>query len=319
VWTNEAVIEESLAMKLAGRVGLKTTSKKLGNNILAHDHGKIYELEDGKDINSFNLAPSALGQYQNQINKWGAQADNIASSYNAMTGEQPTSGTPYSQTVLLNQVASKPFDYKREEWGIHLTRIFDNWVIPYLIKKLYKDHVLVSDFSDDELEIIDNSFANKNVNDIIKEQILSGKTVTSDQQQGMVAEFQKHIKGSGRKRYIEIPNGYFDDIECKVTVITTGEQKNKAVILSSLSNIMETVIKSYNPATGQFGVLQDPTLAKIFNQIVELSGTGLFPMSIGKGNKAPTPVTNSQVPQSTPAMPTGAGAPSPMSPALQTA
>ena len=312
VWTNDAVVNEYIAMTLAGRVGLKTTSKKIGNNILEHDHGKIYELEDGKDISSFNLAPSALGNYQNQINKWNSQADNITSSYNAVTGEQPPSGTPYSQTVLLNQVASRPFDYKREEWGIHLTKIFNNWVIPYLIKKLNKEHILISEFSDSELEMIDHAFANENANLILKQELLKGNIVSPMQHEAVIADYTKHIKGQGKRRFIEIPKDYFKDIESKVTVITTGEQKNKAVILQSLSGIMETVIKSFNPATGQFGVLQDPTLSKIFNQIVELSGTGISPVSIGKGNKAPTPTTSSQVPQSTPAVPTGQGAPQPV-------
>lgn len=314
VWTNDAVINESIAMALAGRVGLKTNSKKLGNNILSHDHGKIYELEDGKDINSFNLAPSSLGQYQNQINKWNTQADNVASSYNALTGEQPPSGTPYSQTVLLNQVASKPFDYKREEWGIHLTKLFDRWVIPYLIKKLYKKHILVSEFSEHELEMIDESFANYNSNkDIIKE-LINGNVVSPMQQQEMKEIYKKHIKKLGKKRFIEIPDGFFDGIEAKVTVLTTGEQKNKAVILSSLSNILETVIKSFNPTTGQFGVLEDENLSKIFNQILELSNSGISPISIGKGNKPVVPTTTSETPQSMPGTPTGAGAPSPMSP-----
>jgi len=315
VWTNDAVIQEYLAMTLAGRVGLKTTSKKLGNNILEHDHGKIYQLEDGKDINSFNLAPSALGQYQNQVNKWNDQANNVSSSYNALTGEQPTSGTPYSQTALLNQVASKPFDYKREEWGIHLTKIFDKWVIPYLVKKIKKEHILVTEFNDDELDKIDASFARKTSNDLIVEELLKGGVVSGEQQMEMEDSFQKHIKGTGKKRFIKIPDDYFDEIECKVTVLTTGEQKNKAVILSSLSNILETVIKSFNPQTGQFGVLEDPRLSRIFNEIVELSGTGISPVSIGKGNK-PAPTTTSQVPQSNPGVAAGAGAPSPMSPAL---
>jgi hypothetical protein len=317
VWTNDAVINEFIAMTLAGRVGIKTTSRKVSGNVLEHDHGKIYEMEDGKDMNSFNLAPSALGHYQTQIDKWNEQANNVASSYNAMTGEQPTSGTPYSQTVLLNQVASKPFDYKREEWGIHLTKVFTKWVIPYLITKLKKEHILVSDFSDDELEMIDRSFANKTANELLKEELLKGNVVSPMDQEVRKLAYLDHIKKNGKKRYIEIPEGYFDDIECKVTVLTTGEQKNKAVILSSLSNIMETVIKSFNPNTGTFGVLEDPTLSKIFKTIVELSGTGISPVSIGKGNKsfAPIPMTSSQTPQSTPAMPTGAGAPQ-ASPAL---
>ena len=315
VWTNDAVINEYIAMTLAGRVGLKTNSKKLGNNVLAHDHGKIYELGANEDINSFSLAPSALGQYQNQVNKWNAQADNIASSYNAMTGQQPTSGTPYSQTVLLNQVASKPFDQRREEWGIHITRVFEKWVIPYLIKKLKKSHILVSDYSDDELDMIDESFAIDNTNEDLFKMVISNKTPFQAEQDMIMEGYKNHIKKNGKKRYLEIPDDYFDGIVPKVTVLTTGEQKNKAVILSSLSNLLETVQKTYNPATGQFAVLQDPELAKIYRQIVELSNAGISPMSVGKGNR-PTPTTTSGTPQSTPAVPTGAGAPSPMSPAL---
>lgn len=315
VWTNDAVINESIAMALAGRVGIKTNSKKLGNNVLEHDHGKIYELGMNEDINSFNLSPSALGQYQAQIEKWKAQANDATSSYNATTGEQPPSGTPYSQTALLNSVATKPFDYKREEWGIHLTKIFNKWVIPYLIKKIRKEHILVSEFSDTELEKIDEAFSVGNSNEDMIQAVLDGKMPTPQDQEANTDAYKKHIKGKGKKRYIEVPKNYFDDIECKVTVLTTGEQKNKAVILQSLSQIMQTVLASFNPTTGEFGVLKDPTMSKIFNQILEMSGAGISPVSVGKG-ATPTRPTQavSQNPISSPSVP----APSISSPALST-
>ncbi len=303
VWTNDAVIEESLAMKIAGRVGVKTNSKKFGNNVLDHDHGKVYELGVNEDINAFNLSPAALGQYQNQIEKWKVQGDNVASSFNANTGEQPPSGTPYSQTALLNQVASKPFDYKREEWGIHLTKIFDNWVIPYLIRKIKKEHILVSEFTDAELDVIDESFATYNTNQDIKKEILAGNVVSPIQQQQLMDGYKAHIKKMGKKRFIEVPDDYFSDIECKVTVITTGEQKNKAVILQSLSELMKTVISSFNPTTGQFGALADPTLSKIFNQILEMTNSGISPVSLGKGAAPTKPPEPPAVPAPSPAVP----------------
>ena len=301
VWTNDAVINEAIAMSLAGRAGIITNSKKIGNNILEHDHGKVYEIEDNKTATAFNIVPSALGQYQNQIEKWRMQADNVTSSFNAITGEQPPSGTPYSQTALLNQVATKPFDYKREEWGIHLTTLFEDWVIPYLIKKIKKQHILVSEFSDDELELIDESFAVMNSNKEMVQQVLSSlesnqQPPTPGDQQVSIDSWKKHIKTQGKRRYIEIPDNYFDDIECKVTVVTTGEQKNKAVILQSLSEIMKTVISSFNPNTGEFGVLTDPALSKIFNQIVELSGAGLSPISLGKGTSPTKAVPQAPIP-----------------------
>lgn len=306
VWTNDAVINESIAMALAGRVGIKTNSKKLGNNVLEHDHGKIYELGLNEDMNAFSLAPSALGQYENIIQRWKMQADNVSSSYDAATGEQPPSGTPLGTTQLLNAVATKPFDYKREEWGIHLTKMFEKWIIPFLIKKLKKEHILVSDFSDQELELIDESFSAYQVNKDLIKSILAGNTPTPEEQETMTDDWKKHIKKTGKKRFLKIPDNYFDDIECKVTVITTGEQKNKAVILQSLSELIKTVIASFNPTTGQFGVLEDPTLSKIFNQILEMSGAGISPISLGKGTHptkaAPQPTAPTPSPIQSPAL-----------------
>lgn len=301
VWTNDAVINESIAMALAGRVGVKTNSKKLGNNILEHDHGKIYEIEDGKDINSFQLAPAALGQYSNIIERWKRQADNVANSYDAATGEQPPSGTPLGTTQLLNAVATKPFDYKREEWGIHLTMIFDKWVLPYLMKKIQNEHILVSEFDDTELEMIDASFSAFNNNeDMINATIeaLQNDQPLPTQQDSLdnQAMWKEHIKKSGKKRYIEVPKDYFKGVAAKLTVNVTGEQKNKSAILQSLSSIMASVVQSFNPQTGSFGVLEDPTLSKIFNQMLEMAGAGVSPVSIGKSQAkvgsavAPAPV-----------------------------
>lgn len=313
VWTNDAVINESIAMTLAGRVGIKTNSKKLGNNVLEHDHGKIYELGMNEDINAFNLAPAALGQYQNQIEKWRAQADNVTSSFNAVTGEQPPSGTPYSQTALLNQVATKPFDYKREEWGIHLTELFEKWVIPYLIKKLKKEHVLVSEFSDTELDAIDESFAAFNSNkDIIKE-VLKGNVVSPMQQQDLMDNYKKHVKKAGKKRFLEIPEDYFKDIESKVTVITTGEQKNKGVILASISELIKTAVASMNPATGELAVRTDPLISKLYAEAVELAGSGVSPVSLGLGKSSGAPTM--QTPQA-PTSPVAPPAANPVSPVM---
>ena len=290
IWTNDSVQNERDAMELAGKVGIKTTSKKIAGSILEHDNGRIYELEQNETLDSVNFAPSALGEFQNQIDRWNAQANYATSSFDANNGEQPPSGTPYSTTALLNQVASKPFDYRREEAGIFLSELFEDWIIPFLIKKLKKEHVLVSDYSDEELKIIDESFATFEVNKKVKELILSGKIVTQDDYDQAVQGFKDLL--SGTKRFLEIPDGYFDDIESKVSVITTNEQRDKATTLTSLSEIMKTAIASFNPTTGKFGVLEDPVLSKIFQQIVELSGA-VSPVGLGLTKE----VSDSQKPQ----------------------
>lgn len=285
VWTNDAVKNEKGAMDLAGKVVGKTTSKKLGGNILEVDNGKIFELEEGKELELLNLTPSAIGKFENQIRMWKEQADGATSSYDANTGEQPPSGTPYSQTALLNQIASKPFDYRREEAGIFLTRLFDKWIIPYLIKRLKKKHILATDFDEDELAMIDQDFTTHRANQRVKEALLEGKFLTPDEYQA-VLESEKLL---GTKRYLDMPDDYFDDIEPKISVNPTGELKNKQAILQSLSTLMGDVMKSFNPNTGRFAVFDDPRLAKIFSTIVELSGAGISPASLGIGKQLNAP------------------------------
>lgn len=281
IWTNDAIINEKNAMDLAGKVVLKTDSKKVGANILEIDNGRIFELEQGKQLDVLNLQPSALGEFNNQIDRWMKQADNSTSSYDATTGKQPPADTPYSQTALLNQVGSKPFDFRREEAGIFITRIFEKWVLPFLIKNLYKKHLLVSDFTDDELNVIDNTFATFKANQEILPKIESGEIITLKQYQDAISFHKNSLKG--KKRFLEIPKGFFNDVIPKVTVITTGEQKNKSAILQSLSTIMADVTKSYNPQTGKFALLQDPVMSRIFGTILELSGSGISPISLGIG------------------------------------
>lgn len=284
VWTNDSVKNEKAAMDLGGRVIAVTNSKKIGNNILEVDNGRIFEIEDGKEFNVLNLVPAAIGQFQNQINKWKEQVDGATSAYDANTGETPPSGTPYSQTALLNQIASKPFDYRREEAGIFITKLFYKWIIPYLIKNIKKKHILVSDFDEDELAMIDKDFQTWRANTRMVKEVSKRKYPSQEEYQAYI-DIEKLL---GTKRYLECPDNYFDDIKAKITINTTGELKNKQAILTSLSTILHDIVGSYNPQTGTFGVLDDPRLAKIFSTIVELSGAGISPASlIGKSTQAP--------------------------------
>jgi hypothetical protein len=305
VWTNHAIINESNAMDLAGRVVMKTNSKSVGQNIFEVDNGKIFELDAGEDLNSVNLIPSALGEFQVQINRWKDQVDNATTSYDAITGERPPSGTPYSQTALLNQVASKPFDFRREEMGIFLTKLLEKRVLPYLKKRLYSKHLLVSDFSEDELSVIDQAFIghnNKAFIDKILNEPFDAPVPTQEQYNTGLNKLISKVKGQGSRRYVEIPKGFFDGIEGKLTILTTNEQKDKATILQSLSALLQTVAGSYDPNTRQFAILSDPKLSKIFSHILEMSNiTGLSPASLGLGQE----IKGMSAPQQAPMMNAG--------------
>jgi hypothetical protein len=282
VWTNDATIAEKNAMELAGKVILKTNSKKVGSNILTDaDNGRIFELEDGKDITPINLMSTALPKYAELIQRWDNQFERVSSTFNAITGEQMPSGTPYRQTAILNQEAGSLFDQRREEAGIFISELYMDWVLPYLIKKLNKEHILTAEWSNEELQIIDDGFKNYRKGRKLVEAVLSDKEVSQETLDMEGGAYDNEVKNLKNVRSIPIPKDYFKDFECSVSVIITNEMRNKSAILESLSNILAQV--GSNPA-----MLQDPILSKVFGAIVEISGVPISPTSfIPKASQQP--------------------------------
>lgn len=291
VWINDSVISMKNAMELAGKVVLSTDSQKVqGNAITGVDNGHIFQLEQGRSITSLNLSPSKYPEFANLIELWNQQYNNSVSVHDANTGEAPTAGTPYSQTALLNQVANSPFEYQREVWGIFLNEILNDWIFPYLRKKILKEHILVSDYTTEELEVIDETIKTIEGNKVFIEKVLNEEDPNAEDQDIVNGIVDKRLKMFGNKREINVPEGFLD-IKGKITANITGELKNKQAVLQSLSQIGKDISATFNPQTGQFGAMQDPFLRKLYGSIIELAGTPIsaFDLKLSSGgSQAPT-------------------------------
>lgn len=288
VWINDQYIQMKNALDLSGKVFTKGSVKGLGNAIVGVDNGHHFELKANETMEAFQLSTNAMPQFENLITQFSNEYNRISSTYDANTGEQPPSGTPLGQTQILNQVANSPFQYQQEVWGIWLNEILNDWILPELKKRIMKDHTLVSDFSDDELDLIDQDIVNQHTNNTMVEKILSGGIV-EEGEQAMVAQQAKEglVKKYKGKREIKIPKGYLD-IEGKITANITGELKNKGAMLQSLDSVFKTVVSSFNPQTGTYAALEDPVLKKVFGQIVEMSGIPFSSVQLSTSGGQPT-------------------------------
>ena len=296
-WTNDAVIKEKEAMELGSKVIFKSTDPSIQNNILSEvENGQIIKIAPNTDLAIANTITNNLPEFRQLIQSWDSQLEKTTSTFNAVTGETMPSGTAYRTTAILNQEATSMFDYRREEMGIFLVEIFTDWIIPYLLKKFNKAHILAAEFTPEELKAIDDSFSNYNATMKMKESILSGKPVYAEDYAQLVQETKDLLMKSKDKRFLDIPKGQYKNWKPKVTILTTGEQKNKAVILESLNNVLMTAAKAPQ-------VLTDPTLSKVFAKILEVSGLGISPISLGMGANMNASAQPQQPPQEVPVAP----------------
>lgn len=268
--TNDMVLKQRDILELATKTIIATDSDTVENNALTDMQvGDFLKMEKGDQANVLNLMPSSFPQLEGIKQAWDEQYSRVSSSFEAVTGETMPSGTPFRSIAIQNQEAQSTFNYRREEMGIFLNEIFTDWIIPSISKKLNKKHLLTADFEDDELALIDNAFTIYTAKQFVIDQLLNGKVVTQEEFRDMV-EAQKQLLTSSlkKKRYIDIPDGFFKDVELKLDIITTGEQVNKTVMFETISNMIAVIAS--NPA-----VLQDPVLKKLLVKAIELSGIGI--------------------------------------------
>ena len=276
VWTNDTVLKQFRAMEFTTKVIGQTASKKLkGRNLLNEvDDGTILEHEDNKPITALTLLPAGgLGQYSALIAQWFTQFERATSAYSAQRGESPTSRTAAKTQIAVLQQSGSVMTGIREEFGIFLTEIFTDWLLPYLTKRLNAQHILAHDFTLVELQEIDKNFATHKANQIAKERMLSNKVVRAEDYSKLQQEATQQIQLTKSSRFLDMPKDYYKKVKAKVTFNITGEQQDKRAVSEVLTNIMKVYVS--NPQ-----LIMDPVLTQIFMKIIEVSGSGISPTSI---------------------------------------
>lgn len=107
----------------------------------------LTDLNNGDIIKAKELAsvPVEMRGFTELANEWNRiiqLANEIANSSEIVQGESLPAGTPFRLGGLLNQNANKVFDFLREKLAIPFSEIFEEWIIPDLIKNLQSQDVL---------------------------------------------------------------------------------------------------------------------------------------------------------------------------------
>ena len=69
-------------------------------------------------------------------------ADQLANSYEVVTGESSPSGTPFRLAAQQNLNANKLFDFIREKLSIAFQEVIEEWILPTLLKDLKTKEIL---------------------------------------------------------------------------------------------------------------------------------------------------------------------------------
>lgn len=255
IMKNEQVNLMMLGLRLSNLILLQCQDETIARNIMQDViNGDILKAKSAiSRIDTRNYGSADSNIISQEIDRL---ANFLANTPEVTTGDNLPSGTPFSLGALMDRNVNKLFDFIRENMGLFLEEVFEDWIIPDLEKDLNKKHIL--EFTDkDEMEWIAKRFQSAKLLSKIGQFILARGRKPTNGEVLMATEVLK-IRMEGKEElFLDIPDDFYD-FEKSVVVDFTGESENKSVTLQSMASIMEMV-------NGNPGLLESPAMKKIMD------------------------------------------------------
>ena len=277
-------------LDLASKMVLQTADDNfLGKNVLNNlETGDILFHAENKPLTQVNNQSHDTPAISNYLEMWKRLAREIASTPEAVTGETMPSGTPYSQTALLNQEIHNLFGLMTENKGLAIEEMMREFVIPFWKRrKLNNSDEVAVLLEGEELENLDELDLPIKLEQELKNRILGGQELGTIEE--MTAGIKEQQKKFGNTRFLKVKKTwkqYLADLEDSVEVEVTGENSDKQATLTTLNTLLQTV-------AGNPQILVDPNGKMLFNAILAESGV-VSPVQLkGVAQQAP-PVAQAQ-------------------------
>lgn len=229
---NEIGNQIAKGLKWSSKVLFKSKDRLIVQNVMTDlDNGDIIRTED---IQQVEVRMQGLDQLIADWNRIMELADKLCNSYEITTGETMPAGTPFRLAKTLDINANKLFDFIREKLGLTIEDVFQDWILPDLIKEIKKDDVLRltgdSRYLQRYYEMVINSWYRKNL-------------IFLPPHNQEIAEMMKQQKMEELKKrpqaIVKLKKGMFNDIKARCRVVITGENVGLVAELDTLNSFIQ--------------------------------------------------------------------------------
>ncbi len=263
-------------------------NKIAGRNVFKSiEQGQIIQADD---LNILNVAERNLAAYAQEWNNLLMLADREAQSFEVATGESLPSGTTLGGMQLQTAAVGEYFGFKREKFGLFLKDVFNDWVVPELVKRITTEHNLEMEGSPEYMDLYMEAVVKGWIyRNYLKMMALAGRTVTP-QELDQLVQLKKLELAKKPKLMVKVLRDFFKGIEVNMDVIITGETINKQNRINNGFQLLQLVT---NPA-----VMQDPTSRGIVEEISDSLGFKLAKSPPQMEQQAPPQQQQMPAPQS---------------------
>jgi hypothetical protein len=215
------------------------------------------------EITEVKVTTGDLAFFTQQHQKWMQNRDEMTFSYEVMRGERLPAGTPLGSARLAASMAGGHFDHIRENIALDIKEFLYEVIIPNFQKEQKKEHTLR--IVGQDLDTLNELLVNERATRSLALFVARRQKLPSNLQYKALKAVAKAMIGMQKERLVSIPKDFYKDLECKIDIIITGEQKDTAVYSQTLFAALQAV--TVDPT-----LLSDPTKKKFFFKWLEAGG-----------------------------------------------
>ncbi len=274
----EELIDDQTVTNMAEGYKLKALKSGSKNVLFTEDssyanRNKIKDLEDnevtvvekGTQIGRVPTVSPAIPIFTELLAELENHARSLGGTLDPFPDGNATSGVPLG--VIERIVTERRAPHKREQgkFAKWLEEIHRDWIIPGMMKEVFKGKEWFSTLSYEELDWLIERVACNQASKQITDAVLNGDIPPSYE------ELKQQIKDgylkNGNRQLLKILKEEFKGVEVNIKINIAGKQKDIQFMSTALTNIAQTIAK--NPA-----FRQDPLLNQMVMQLAEYAGLG---------------------------------------------
>lgn len=248
----------------------QTRDPNINRNLMSDvRNGEILTVDS--EVTQVDMQDRNLAYFNDQRVAIFRNRDEITFSYDVVQGERLPAGTPLgSAQIAIGQTMSF-FEQIQEDIAMDFKALLTDVIIPKFEKENSTKHTLrlVGQDLDQYAELIKNDLTLK---EVIRLASATGKLPSSAEKDVIGLAVEEAIK-QGAERVLEVPKGFYKDLEYDVDIDITGESIDTRVRSATMFAILQAITADPTMTT-------DPTKRRFLSKMAEDGGVNpndLFP------------------------------------------
>jgi hypothetical protein len=242
-----------------------------------------------------------LSAYMADEQRWDSNTQERTFNREVATGERFPSGTRLGTVAIQQATVGNYFDLLKENFGLFIKGIIQDWVLPELVKKRGSEHLLRISKGGKEGEKINRLIVASHLEQDVRDYLRRNHRLPPAPVYQMMEQSLTRKVSAMEDKYVDIPDNLYSNLNYKVEVSVTGESLDAASRLSALRGVLD--LRNAQPA-----LLNDPVTKKIIRamlvevgldpDLMEPGVEGMIPQDISEmsqGGTMPRPATSNMV------------------------